>query len=136
MVKVGKDTTAYVESILTIKDLEEHISEVFKCVEKRYGMNKEEFLILLTLWRRGSMSLKEMDEFVRIKFYKRTKTYNGLVAKKWIRKERPQDDERTVLIHFNEDFASEKESLIAFAKEAIKQRSKGLKESLDILHSM
>ena len=35
-------------------------------------MSKEEILILLTLWEEGSMTLKEMDDFVHIKPYKRT----------------------------------------------------------------
>ena len=133
---MGKQTAKYVEHILTMKDIEEHITDVFDSVEKRYGMNKEEFLILLTLWRKGSMSLKEMDEFVHIKSYKRTKTYNGLVTKKWIRKERPSDDERTVLIHFNEQLEDEKEALIQFTKNAIQQRSTAIKESLDMLQSL
>ena len=44
------------------------------------------------------MTLKEMDGFVQIKSYKRTRTYNDLVEKEWILKERPQNDERTVII--------------------------------------
>ena len=32
-------------------------------------MSKEEILILLTLWKEGSMTLKEMDGFVQIKCY-------------------------------------------------------------------
>ena len=65
-------------------------------------MSKEEVLILLTLWEEGSMTLKQMDKFVHIKPYKRTRTYNNLVNLEWIYKERPQDDERTVIIHYNE----------------------------------
>ena len=71
-------------------------------------MSKEEILILLNLWEKGSMTLKEMDEFVEIKPYKRTRTYNNLVNLEWIYKERPQDDERTVIIHFNEKLAKQK----------------------------
>jgi DNA-binding MarR family transcriptional regulator len=34
---------------------------------------------------------------------KRTRTYNKLVQSEWIFKERPLDDERTVIIHFNKE---------------------------------
>lgn len=71
-------------------------------------MSKEEVLILLTLWEEGSMTLKQMDKFVHIKPYKRTRTYNNLVNLEWIYKERPQDDERTVIIHYNEKLNSQK----------------------------
>ena len=54
------------------------------------------------------MTLKQMDKFVHIKPYKRTRTYNNLVNLEWIYKERPQDDERTVIIHYNEKLNSQK----------------------------
>ena len=60
-------------------------------------MSKEEILILLTLLEKGSMTLKEMDKYVHIKPYKRTRTYNNLVNLEWIYKERPQDDELQLL---------------------------------------
>lgn len=44
-----------------------------------------------------------MDSYVNIKSYKRTRTYNKLVQSEWIFKERPLDDERTVIIHFNKE---------------------------------
>ncbi len=47
-------------------------------------MSREEILILLTLWQKGSMTLKEMDRFVEVKPYKRTRTYNNLVELEWI----------------------------------------------------
>ncbi len=49
-----------------------------------------------------------MDRFVEVKPYKRTRTYNNLVELEWIYKERPVDDERTVIIHFNEKLQQEK----------------------------
>ena len=75
-------------------------------------MSKEEILILLTLLEKGSMTLKEMDKYVHIKPYKRTRTYNNLVNLEWIYKERPQDDERTVIIHFNDKQNSKKKRFV------------------------
>src|SRR5699024_6647958 len=83
---------------------------------------KEEILILLTLWEEGSMTLKEMDNYVKIKSYKRTRTYNDLVEKAWIIKERPVNDERTVIIHFNEDLKDEREELLNCFKAEINEK--------------
>ncbi|WP_438873519.1 transcriptional regulator, SarA/Rot family [Staphylococcus haemolyticus] len=79
-------------------------------------------LILLTLWDKGSMTLKEMDSYVNIKSYKRTRTYNKLVQSEWIFKERPLDDERTVIIHFNKEKQELKNELLDFITATIKKR--------------
>ena len=92
-------------------------------------MSKEEVLILLTLWEEGSMTLKQMDKFVHIKPYKRTRTYNNLVNLEWIYKERPQDDERTVIIHYNEKLNS-KEDLLNFIGQSIRSKSEPMQNSL------
>lgn len=92
-------------------------------------MSKEEVLILLTLWEEGSMTLKQMDKFVHIKPYKRTRTYNNLVNLEWIYKERPQDDERTVIIHYNET-QFPKEDLLNFIGQSIRSKSEPMQNSL------
>lgn len=60
-----------------------------------------------------------MDSYVNIKSYKRTRTYNKLVQSEWIFKERPLDDERTVIIHFNKE-ARTKNELLDFITATIK----------------
>lgn len=97
-----------VHGILQLEALLSDINTIFDTIKKEYKMSKEEVLILLTLWEKGSMTLKQMDKFVHIKPYKRTRTYNNLVNLEWIYKERPQDDERTVIIHYNEKLNSQK----------------------------
>ncbi|PIH32407.1 hypothetical protein CTI92_03275 [Staphylococcus epidermidis] len=84
----------------------------------------------LTLLEKGSMTLKEMDKYVHIKPYKRTRTYNNLVNLEWIYKERPQDDERTVIIHFNDKQNSKKEDLLKFIDDSIKIKSEPMQSSL------
>ena len=78
------------------------------------------------------MTLKQMDKFVHIKPYKRTRTYNNLVNLEWIYKERPQDDERTVIIHYNEKLNSQKEDLLNFIGQSIRSKSEPMQNSLKI----
>lgn len=119
-----------VYGILQLETLFKEIDSIFNTIKEEYGMSKEEVLILLTLLEKGSMTLKEMDKYVHIKPYKRTRTYNNLVNLEWIYKERPQDDERTVIIHFNDKQNSKKEDLLKFIDDSIKIKSEPMQSSL------
>lgn len=119
-----------VYGILQLETLFKEIDSIFNTIKEEYGMSKEEILILLTLLEKGSMTLKEMDKYVHIKPYKRTRTYNNLVNTEWIYKERPQDDERTVIIHFNDKQNSKKEDLLKFIDDSIKIKSEPMQSSL------
>ena len=78
---MGKTLADNVDGVLRLELVLQDINDIFSKVQKQYKMSKEEILILLTLWKEGSMTLKEMDGFVQIKSYKRTRTYNDLVEK-------------------------------------------------------
>ncbi|MGC7650223.1 SarA family transcriptional regulator [Staphylococcus epidermidis] len=119
-----------VYGILQLETLFKEIDSIFNTIKEEYGMSKEEILILLTLLEKGSMTFKEMDKYVHIKPYKRTRTYNNLVNLEWIYKERPQDDERTVIIHFNDKQNSKKEDLLKFIDDSIKIKSEPMQSSL------
>ncbi len=119
-----------VYGILQLETLFKEIDSIFNTIKEEYGMSKEEILILLTLLEKGSMTLKEMDKYVHIKPYKRTRTYNNLVNLEWIYKERPQDDERTVIIHFNDKQNSKNEDLLKFIDDSIKIKSEPMQSSL------
>ncbi|MCD8919149.1 transcriptional regulator, SarA/Rot family [Staphylococcus gallinarum] len=127
---MGKTLADNVDGVLRLELVLQDINDIFSKVQKQYKMSKEEILILLTLWKEGSMTLKEMDGFVQIKSYKRTRTYNDLVEKEWILKERPQNDERTVIIHFNVKLKDQREDLLSFFKEEIDSKSSSMQNSL------
>ncbi|MGA4513394.1 MarR family transcriptional regulator, global regulator for virulence [Staphylococcus caledonicus] len=122
-----------VTMILQLEELCKEINSIFKVIYESYDLTKEEVLILLTLWDKGSMTLKEMDSYVSIKSYKRTSTYNNLVHAGWINKERPLDDERTVIIHFNEEKSQFKTELLEFISKMIKKKYESLENSLNSL---
>lgn len=125
-----------VYGILQLDKLLSDVSSIFETIQREYDMSKEEIFILLNLWEKGSMTLKEMDEFVEIKPYKRTRTYNNLVNSEWIYKERPQDDERTVIIHFNEKLAKQKDGLLDFIAKTITGKSEHMQTSLNSILSV
>ncbi len=120
-----------VSDIMRLDQLQKEVEAIFEEIEGKYRLSKEEFLILLTLWDQGSMTLKEIDDYVKVKTYKRTRTYNNLVEMKWIVKERPTNDERTVIIHFNEDKEADKQDLINFTSMEIEKRDAHLRTLLN-----
>lgn len=122
-----------VSMILQLEEVCKEINSIFKVIYETYDLTKEEVLILLTLWDKGSMTLKEMDSYVNIKSYKRTRTYNKLVQSEWIFKERPLDDERTVIIRFNKEKQELKNELLNFITSTIKKRYEILENSLNSL---
>lgn len=122
-----------VSMILQLEEVCKEINSIFKVIYETYDLTKEEVLILLTLWDKGSMTLKEMDSYVNIKSYKRTRTYNKLVQSEWIFKERPLDDERTVIIHFNKEKQELKNELLDFITATIKKLYEILENSLNSL---
>ena len=130
MLILTKSEKERVHGILQLEALLSDINSIFDTIKKEYKMSKEEVLILLTLWEEGSMTLKQMDKFVHIKPYKRTRTYNNLVNLEWIYKERPQDDERTVIIHYNEKLNSQKEDLLNFIGQSIRSKSEPMQNRL------
>ncbi|QKQ29480.1 transcriptional regulator, SarA/Rot family [Staphylococcus hominis] len=125
-----------VSMVLKLEKLLKDIDSIFRIIYEKYHLNKEEVLILLTLWEKGPMTLKEMDQYVNIKSYKRTRTYNNLVQFDWVYKERPIDDERTVIIHFNEEKNKYRNELLDFITTIIKRKYESLENSLNSLMSV
>ena len=125
-----------VSMVLKLEKLLKDIDSIFRIIYEKYHLNKEEVLILLTLWEKGPMTLKEMDQYVNIKSYKRTRTYNNLVQSDWVYKERPIDDERTVIIHFNEEKNKYRNELLVFITTIIKRKYESLENSLNSLMSV
>ena len=125
-----------VSMVLKLEKLLKDIDSIFRIIYEKYHLNKEEVLILLTLWEKGHMTLKEMDQYVNIKSYKRTRTYNNLVQSDWVYKERPIDDERTVIIHFNEEKNKYRNELLDFITTIIKRKYESLENSLNSLMSV
>lgn len=125
-----------VSMVLKLEKLLKDIDSIFRIIYEKYHLNKEEVLILLTLWEKGPMTLKEMDQYVNIKSYKRTRTYNNLVQSDWVYKKRPIDDERTVIIHFNEEKNKYRNELLDFITTIIKRKYESLENSLNSLMSV
>lgn len=119
---VYKEGDGDISDLILLDDIQKNINNIFDNIEEKFQIEKEEFLTLVVLWNKGSMSLKDLDEHIDIKPYKRTRLYNNLVKKGWIKKVRPEDDERTVIIEVNQEFDEHKNELINYACEEIKKR--------------
>ncbi|CAG7913395.1 HTH-type transcriptional regulator rot [Mammaliicoccus sciuri] len=120
-----------VSDLILLDDIQKNINIIFYKIEEKFDIEKEEFLTLIMLWNNGSMSLKELDGYIDIKPYKRTRLYNNLVKKGWINKVRPENDERTVIVEVNKDFEDKKDAIIDFACEEIKNRKEHFEKQFE-----
>jgi len=120
-----------VSDLILLDDIQKNINIIFYKIEEKFDIEKEEFLTLSMLWNNGSMSLKELDGYIDIKPYKRTRLYNNLVKKGWIKKVRPENDERTVIVEVNKDFEDKKDAIIDFACEEIKNRKEHFEKQFE-----
>ncbi|MFC6401717.1 MarR family transcriptional regulator [Mammaliicoccus sciuri] len=120
-----------VSDLILLDDIQKNINIIFYKIEEKFDIEKEEFLTLVMLWNNGSMSLKELDGYIDIKPYKRTRLYNNLVKKGWIKKVRPENDERTVIVEVNKDFEEKKDAIIDFACEEIKNRKEHFEKQFE-----
>ncbi|ULG71367.1 transcriptional regulator, SarA/Rot family [Macrococcus brunensis] len=117
--------------MVALNELQKEIDTIFDVISDRFDLSKEEYLTMVALWDKGPMSMKRLNQYVDIKPYKRTRFFNNLVAKGWIYKERPANDERTVIIHYNEERASDKEEIVNVACSAIKNNMNDFKNYFD-----
>lgn len=120
-----------VSDLILLDDIQKNINIIFYKIEEKFDIEKEEFLTLIMLWNNGSMSLKELDGYIDIKPYKRTRLYNNLVKKGWINKVRSENDERTVIVEVNKDFEDKKDAIIDFACEEIKNRKEHFEKQFE-----
>ncbi len=125
-----------VKDLVLLNELQQEIDGVFKKISDEFGLSKNEYLVMVALWDNGPMAMKSLDKYIDIKPYKRTRFFNNLVSKGWISKERPADDERTVIIHYNEDKAAEKDRIVEAACTAIKGNMANLRQHFEAVMSI
>lgn len=117
--------------MVALNELQKEIDTIFDVIQTRFDLSEEEYLALVALWDNGPMSMKRLNQYVDIKPYKRTRFFNNLVTKGWIYKERPANDERTVIIHYNEKRAADKEEIVNAACSAIKNNMNDFRTYFD-----
>lgn len=115
-----------VTDLVVLNNLELEIGKIFTKVEQEFGLTKNQYLVMVALWDKGPLSMKELDSYVDIKPYYRTKFYNELQEAGWIYKQRPMNDERTVMIYYNVDKLPDKENIIKIACTEIKSNMDAL----------
>ena len=117
--------------MVALNELQKEIDTIFDVIQTRFDLSKEEYLALVALRDNGPMSMKRLNQYVDIKPYKRTRFFNNLVTKGGIYKERPANDERTVIIHYNEKRAADKEEIVNAACSAIKNNMNDFRTYFD-----
>ncbi len=83
-------------------------TKLYKSVLKPFGLTYPQYLVLLALWERDEITMKELGEQVNLGTGTLTPMINRMQENGWLRKERSKEDERKVYILLEEKAYNEK----------------------------
>ena len=73
-------------------------TKLYKNVLKPFGLTYPQYLVLLALWERDEITMKELGDQVNLGTGTLTPMINRMQDNGWLRKERSKEDERKVYI--------------------------------------
>ena len=79
---------------------------------KEFGLTYPQYLVLLSLWEKDHVTMKELGEHLNLGTGTLTPMISRMEANGWLKKERSNMDERKVFISLNQK-AKEQQSLIS-----------------------
>ncbi|MEH6906184.1 MarR family winged helix-turn-helix transcriptional regulator, partial [Neobacillus drentensis] len=77
-----------------------------------YGLTYPQYLVLLALWEKDGVTVKEIGEILSLGTGTLTPMLTRMEANGWIRKERSKADERRVYINLQKKAQDEKQAII------------------------
>lgn len=82
-----------------IYEVSSQVSKLYTQVLQPFQLTYPQYLVLLALWEKDGISVKELGEMLGIGTGTLTPMLNRLETQHWLRKERSKQDERRVHIH-------------------------------------
>ena len=94
-----------------IYETSSEFTKLYSSVMHPFGLTYPQYLVLLALWEKDGITLKELGNKLNLGTGTLTPMINRMITNEWIRKERSQQDERKVYI-FLEPKAIHKQEVI------------------------
>ena len=85
-----------------------------------FGLTYPQYLVLLSLWERDGVTVKELGETVSLGTGTLTPMVARMEANGWLRKVRSKEDERKVHIHLQKKAIEQKQAITARIADAVK----------------
>ncbi|WHY68126.1 MarR family transcriptional regulator [Neobacillus sp. SuZ13] len=116
-------------------------SKLYSSALQPYGLTYPQYLVLLALWEKDGVSVKDIGEKLSLGTGTLTPMLTRMEANGWLRKERSTVDERRVFIYLEKKALEEKQPITSTISDKIQschielEEYKQLMERLNQLHS-
>nr|WP_210427156.1 MarR family transcriptional regulator [Priestia megaterium] len=116
-------------------------NKLYSSALQPYGITYPQYLVLLALWEKDGITVKEIGEKLSLGTGTLTPMLTRMEANGWLRKERSKADERKVYIHLQKKALEEKQAITKTVGEEIQscnielEEYKQLMVHLNQLHS-
>ena len=94
-----------------IYETSSEFTKLYTNVLQPFGLTYPQYLVLLALWEKDGISVKELGQCLDLGTGTLTPMLARMEANGWLRKERSKEDERKVHIHLLEKAKEEKQAI-------------------------
>lgn len=94
-------------------------NKLYTTVLQPFGLTYPQYLVLLALWEKEGVTLKELGAKLKLGTGTLTPMISRMEANEWLRKERSKEDERKVYIYLQEKAISQKQPITSKVAEVI-----------------
>jgi len=101
-----------------------------------YGLTYPQYLVLLALWEKDGVTVKEIGEILSLGTGTLTPMLTRMEANGWIRKERSKADERRVYIYLQKKAQDEKQAIIKTISNKIQSCNIELEEYTQLMERL
>jgi MarR family transcriptional regulator, organic hydroperoxide resistance regulator len=102
-----------------IYETSSEFTKLYTNVLQPFGLTYPQYLVLLALWEKDGLKVKELGETLNLGTGTLTPMISRMEANGWVRKERSKVDERKVYIHLETKAKEEKKAITEKISEEI-----------------
>lgn len=119
-----------------IYEIASEFNKLYSNVLQSFGLTYPQYLVLLALWEKDSVTVKELGEKLNLGTGTLTPMITRMEANGWLRKERSKADERKVYIHLQKKANEEKQAITKIVGEEIQSCNIELKEYEQLMQQL
>lgn len=94
-------------------------NKLYTSVLQPFGLTYPQYLVLLALWEKDAVTLKELGAKLSLGTGTLTPMISRMEVNEWLRKERSKEDERKVYIYLREKAVSQRQTITSKVAEVI-----------------
>lgn len=119
-----------------IYETSSEFTKLYTTVLQPFGLTYPQYLVLLALWEKDSVTVKELGETLNLGTGTLTPMITRMDTNGWLRKERSKEDERKVFIHLQKKAHDQKQIITEKVSEEIQACKIELEEYDQLLRQL